>query len=282
MVQFSPSHSVGIGEFRVTFLADGGGRVNPLASFPASTAEGWERHPELLDQGIFVTSIGGFVIETGDHKIVVDAGIGPQTVDFPGFGPFSGGRFLDSLEATGVAPESVTQLVFTHLHLDHCGWVSQESEGRRQLIFPNARCRVTAAEWDFWYGGDNPAGPDPIQAQAPLAERIETFQEGDAIVPGLTVLETPGHSPGHISLLLESQGERLYLLGDLIHSSAQLAEPDWSIAFDVDAAAARKSRERLLDLAERSGDMVAANHFPDQVFGRILRQGGQRLWAPLD
>ena len=80
----------------------------------------------------------------------MDLGFGPQTVEFPGFGPFIGGEFMNSLAETGVAREDVTAVIYTHLHLDHVGWTSMEVDGKREVTFPNAKTMCTKADWDFW------------------------------------------------------------------------------------------------------------------------------------
>lgn len=283
MPQFAALSSITVGETRITFLPDGGGVVDPLALYPASTPEGWKAHADLLDeQGKFITSIGAYLIETGERKIAVDLGIGPVTVDFPGFGPFSGGKYRQSLEQTGVKPDQVTDVVFTHLHLDHCGWTTHEVGGERRLTYPRARYLVTETEWQFWYGGDNPAGPHPEFVQKPLEKRIEMIAAGDTIAPGITVISTPGHTPGHISLLITSGQERFYLLGDVLHGAMQLEEPDWSVAFDIDAAQARQSREGLYPKLVKPDTIAAANHFSNAVFGRVVQaEGGKHRWVPL-
>lgn len=272
-----------LGDIKVTYLADGGGIVDPLALYPASTEAGWQRHEELLDsEGRFITSIGGYLIEIGDQKIAVDTGIGPVQLDFPGFGPFFGGKYWDSLKRTGVEPEAVTEVIFTHLHVDHVGWTTIEVGNQRQLTYPNARYLVTAAEWDFWHGGDNPAGPHPEYVQKPLEGRIEMMSEGDSIAPGLSVISTPGHTPGHVSLLITAGDQRLFLTADTLHGAMQLQERDWNVAFDIDPAEARRSREKVLPELAKPNTITAANHFSDQVFGRVVeRRDGRLHWEAL-
>lgn len=267
-----------VGRVRVTFLADGGGVVDPRASFPASGDDGWQRHGHALDdEGRFITSIGGFLVETGNRKVVVDLGMGPVTVDFPGFGPFKGGSFLKSLETTGVTPAEVTDVLFTHLHLDHVGWALDEEGGLR---FPNARYAVSPAERDHWWGGDDPSGPSPAFQKA-LGDRLEPLLPSESPAPGMEVLLTPGHTPGHVCLSVEDGDERLILLGDVLHTSVQLDEPDWSIAFDVDAELARRSREAMLSELAAPGTTGAALHFADAVFGRLVHVGGRPRWVNL-
>jgi glyoxylase-like metal-dependent hydrolase (beta-lactamase superfamily II) len=282
MPQFADLQSVTVGDFKVTFLPDGGGIVTPTALYPASTAEGWKKYPDLLDDdGNIITSIGGFLIETGDRKIIIDTGIGPATIDFPGFGPFSGGKYLESLAQTGVGREDVTDVIFTHLHLDHCGWTTVEADGERPLTFPNARHFVTQAEWDFWYGGDNPAGPHPEFVQKPLADRIQWLEAGADFLPGLTIVPTPGHTPGHVSLKLTAGEERLFLIADVMHGEMQIQEPEWGVAFDIDPDMARQTRDALYPELMRPNTLVGANHFSDRIFGRIVERDGQRQWQPL-
>lgn len=282
MPHFAPLQTLTVGEIKVTYLPDGGGIVEPLALYPASTLEGWAKYPSLLnEEGKFLTTIGGYLIETGGRKMIVDTGIGPVTVPFPGFGPFFGGNYLESLAQTGVARGDVTDVIFTHLHLDHVGWTTVEEAGERVLTFANARHAVSQAEWDFWYGGDNPAGPDPESVQRPLADRISFFQDGDEIAPGVHVLATPGHTPGHVSLRLESGGQRLYLLADVLHGAMQVTEPDWSVAFDIDQAAARETRDKLYPTLMEPNTITAVNHFSGTVFGRIIAGENGRSWEPL-
>lgn len=272
-----------VGDIQVTFLPDGGGVVNPLALYPASTEDGWQQYEELLDDdGKFITSIGAFLIETADRQIAVDLGIGPVTIPFPGFGPFSGGKYLDSLAQTGVSREDVTDVIFTHLHLDHCGWTTIEENGRRALTYPNARYRVGQTEWEFWYGGDNPAGPDPENVQKLLADRIEFFADGEEVAPGITMLATPGHTPGHMSLRIDGDGQRLFLTGDVLHGTMQLVERDWSVAFDADAEQARATREAMYAELTQPNTLVGVNHFSNRVFGRIRRDGDNYAWTPVE
>ncbi len=282
MPQFAETQSVTIGDVKVTFLADGGGIVIPTALYPASTEEGWQNYADLLNEdGKFLTSIGAFLVEIGDRKIAVDTAMGPATVDFPGFGPFSGGKYLESLASTGVAREAVTDVVFSHLHLDHVGWTTLEVDGRRELTYPNARHLVAQTEWDFWYGGDNPAGPHPEFVQKPLADIIQFVQDGDEIAPGMRVVGTPGHTPGHISFLIESGGRRLYLTADILHGAMQLREPDWSVAFDNDPELARRSREGLYAELAQPNTIAGVNHFSTKVFGVISPDGDVYSWTPL-
>jgi glyoxylase-like metal-dependent hydrolase (beta-lactamase superfamily II) len=283
MPQFADMQSVTIGDKKVTFLPDGGGIVEPTALYPASSPDGWKKYPALLnDDGKFITTIGAFLIEMSDRIIAVDLGIGPVTIDFPGFGPFSGGNYMANLQKTDVSPEAVTDVVFTHLHLDHCGWTTQEIDGQRRLTYPNARYFVTATEWEFWHGGDNPAGPHPEFVQKPLENRIETFARGDTLAPGITVVSTPGHTPGHVSLLITAGDERLYLLGDVLHGTMQLQEKDWSVAFDLDAETARQTREQLYPELVMPNTICAAGHFSNVVFGHIKQSdNGQLAWVAL-
>lgn len=282
MPTIAPIKTVTLGDFKVSFIPDGGGIVIPTALYPASDEAGWQKHTDLLDNdGQFITSIGAFIIQKEDRIIAVDTGIGPGTIEFPGFGPFSGGDYLSSLAKLGISRFDVTDLVFTHLHLDHVGWTTFELEGERVLTYPNARVACTKAEWEFWHGGDNPAGPHPEFVQKPIEDKINFITGGDEIIPGLTVIDTPGHTPGHISLLIDDGQERLFLLGDVFHGAMQLQEPEWSVAFDIDQAKARQTREQLYPEITRPHTLVAANHFSNEVFGHITRDGDVYQWNPI-
>ena len=258
MPTFAGPDRIHVGDVRVTFLADGGGVTDPLVAWPDSSPEAWNHHRRHLDaDGKFIT-------------------IGPGRIDFPGVGYFEGDRFLDSLATTGVAPDEVTDVIYTHLHLDHCGWTTVDG----RLTFPNARHLVSAGEWEHWHGGDDPAGPDPARVQQPLEGHLEHVEDGQTIVPGIDVVFTPGHTPGHLSLVVSSGTARILILGDAMHCAVQMSEPQWNIAFDMDPEMARATRARMLAELERPDTVGAACHFASGLtFGRVLVGEGTRYWG---
>lgn len=284
MASFAEIQSYAFGPFRVTLLPDGGSVVVPTATFPMSTSADWQaRFPGLLNaDGQLIVSIGGFLIETGDRKIVLDTGLGPMTIDFPGFGPFMGGRLLHSLRQAGVSPEEVTDVVYSHLHFDHVGWTTREENGQRVLTFPNARHLVGQVEWDFWHNTGAFGGPDPATVTQPLAGIVQFIrEEGAEIAPGMKVLFTPGHTPGHLSFELTSGGERLILIVDLLLSVVQFAEPTWYVPFEIDPPTGIATRRRMFEELLRPNTVAADAHFADRVFGRLRRDGDGVVWEPM-
>lgn len=283
MSNFAGSNSVTIGDINVSFLSDGGGIINAVAMYPESgSPEAWAPYSRLQDdEGNIYPTIGGFLIETGQQIIAVDLGLGPMRLDFPGFGPFIGGDYMESLQNTGVDRHEVTDVVYTHMHLDHVGWTSIEVDGERELMYPNARHLCTQTEWEFWHGQDNPLGPNIETVQQPLEGIIEFVSEGDEIAPGISVIEIPGHTPGHICLMITAGYERLLLGGDLLHSESQLYEASWYVPFDVDPVEARASREAMYPEMIQPNTMTALGHLSNQVFGNLSEGEDGYVWTPL-
>ncbi|MEJ8277777.1 MBL fold metallo-hydrolase [Pseudonocardia spirodelae] len=279
MAQPAPSRTVTVGDIAITYLPDGEGHFDPVGMFPASVdQQAWERHSRWLDgDGRVVVSIGGFLIRSGDRTVVVDLGLGVAEVEIPGFATATSGKLLESLAAAGVSPGEVDTVLYTHLHSDHTGWTS----GDGGLTFPNAVHLVgDEAEVAFWR--DNPDAPFAPPADTvldPISPRLEFCADGQSVAPGVTVRATPGHTPGHQSVVVSSGAERAVLLGDVAHCPAQLPEPEWSVLFDVDPVTASATRERLLDELEGTGTVVGCGHFPEAAFGRIVRGEGTRYWS---
>jgi glyoxylase-like metal-dependent hydrolase (beta-lactamase superfamily II) len=279
MVAAASLQSITVGDIRVTYLPDGETRLNATAFFPASTEEGWKLHPEWLDdQSRLVCSIGGLLIESDDRKIMVDTGFGPRHVEFPGFGPFDGGELLQSLAATGVDPTEIDTVVYTHLHLDHINASVRPENDSWVLAFPNARFMIREPEWRHWAGKNDPAGIYTETEEA-LRERVDLFDSDQTVGPGVTLLSTPGHTPGHNSVVISSGQERAIILGDVVHCPVQLEEEEWACVFDVDPALARSTRDNLLAELEGSSTVTAGGHFSDFTFGRVMRGEGKRLWT---
>ena len=275
----APLTSIDVGDIRVTYLPDGEGHFAGPAMFPGTEPDAWERHPELLDDdGRWVATVGGFLIRTDDRLVVVDLGAGAGEFEIPGVGWGRNGRLLDSLREAGVAPEQVDTVVLTHLHADHVGWAASEGA----LVFPNARHVMgAAAELEFWRA--NPEAPFAPPADAildPLEPRIEPSEDGATVAPGVTLVATPGHTPGHQTVVVSSGAERAVLLGDVMHCPLQVSLPEWGVLFDVDAEMARRTRERMLAELEDQDVAVGCCHFSEAAFGRIVRASGRRTWRP--
>lgn len=276
--QPAPLQSIRVGDIEVTYLPDGEGHFVPTQFFPASQSEAWANHERWLDSdGRVLTTLGAFLIRSGDRTIVVDLGLGVAEMDIPDFAWVRAGKLLDSLGRAGVSPADVDTVLFTHLHSDHSGWTSQEGG----LTFPNADHLVGDHEIGFWReNADAPFAPPVDGVLDPIEPRLTVTSDGQAVAPGVTIRSTPGHTPGHQTVVLSSGDQRAIILGDIMHCPAQMLEPDWSVLFDVDAGLARQTREKLLDEIEGADIPIGCSHFPEAAFGRVMVGEGKRYWQP--
>lgn len=265
-----------VGDIRVHFLPDGWAGILPAAYFPGSTPDAWKRHTEFLDdQGRVVSTLGCFLVERGDQNVLVDAAGGPLEADIEGVGVIRSGRMLESLAALGRRPEDIQRVLLTHLHSDHVGWlVDQENGG---AVFTRATHLVGSGEREHWPGSEDPfAPPQPVQDF--LAGAGIAVSDGHEVMPGVTVVETHGHTPGHVSVVLSSGTARAIILGDVVHCAVQLQEADWACFADVDPKRARETRDRLWAELEASSTVAAASHMSDYSFGRIAPAEGAHQW----
>lgn len=272
-----------LGDVEVTFIPDGEIRSTPQSSFPGSPPGLWEASPHVLDpDGLLVMSLGALFVRHGDRRLLVDLGWGPSehTLVDPATGAMNGriagGGLLGGLEACGIRPEDIDTVLFSHLHRDHTGWLEVDGE----LFFPNATHLVAEAEWDYWtVGGRAGIGPAPTAGQlAVLGKRLAFVAEGDRPAPGVDVVATPGHTPGHLSFVLSSGTDRAFVLGDAVHCPVEIREPELDFVTDVDADLARRTKQRIERELLEPGTVAAAAHFPDLVFGRLLPGTGKPTW----
>jgi glyoxylase-like metal-dependent hydrolase (beta-lactamase superfamily II) len=279
MVSAAPRASIMVGDIRLTYLPDGETRLSPTAFFPASTEEGWKLHPEWLDgDGLLLASLGGLLVETGDRKVLIDTGFGPRHAEFPGFGPFDGGKLLQSLKEHGLEPGQIDTVVFTHLHLDHVNAAVRRDGEDWALAFPKARFLVRDNEWHHWVGKNDPAGMYE-ETELAIRDHVDLCDADTAVAPGVTLVSTPGHTPGHTSVVIASGTDRAIVLGDVLHCPVQLEEEEWGCVFDVDPDLARQTRDTLLAELEGSNTIAAGGHFSDFTFGRCMRGEGKRVWT---
>jgi glyoxylase-like metal-dependent hydrolase (beta-lactamase superfamily II) len=268
--------SITVGRIEITALTDMEGAFFGLDQiFPGVMEDQWEpyrhRYPwAFADRETLRGRIGSYVLRSPEGTILVDTGVGPQAMGV-------GGRLLVELENAGVYPEDVDTVFLTHLHGDHLGW-SAKPDG--EPVFPGARYVTQAAEWEISapYLGRAVAGLDDLGV-------LELLDGEEPISEELTAIPTPGHSPGHSSLLVSSGGEQALVSGDAIVHPAQATEPTWNVHFDMDKEQAARTREMLLAWLEADGMIVAAGHIPGSGFGRVVRgrgEEGRRYWQTLE
>ncbi len=228
------------------------------------------------------TAVNAYLINTGDEVVLVDTGAAKC------FGPTLGGM-LDNLRASGYQPEQVNLVVLTHLHADHaCGLVAANGEA----AFPNATVRAAKEEADFWLDEERAAkAPEAQQgfftmsrnSVAPYksAKRFSTFGPNEKLAKTLSVVPSPGHTPGHSSLLIESAGKSLLILGDVVHNYAvQFPRPEVAIEFDTDSEQAIKTRKQIFADAAANRLAVAGAHLPFPGIGHVGTQDQGYLWVP--
>jgi glyoxylase-like metal-dependent hydrolase (beta-lactamase superfamily II) len=237
---------------------------DPFLSMPP---EAWEPHRRFLtSDGQLELILGGFLVRAGDRVVVIDCGVG--RVDRA---PFRGGAFVDSLADLGVAPEDVTDVLFTHLHIDHVGWATQHG----RIVFPNATYRCDERDWAHFVGPD----PGATRKLAPLEDRMEFWDRSGPVLPGVDALMAPGHTPGSAMFVISSGDERAMLLGDVVYCPVGLLVDEWAGMSDVDPVLARRTRNALARELEGKDVPVAAAHFQGMQFGRLLAANGTRRWV---
>ncbi|GAC70229.1 MBL fold metallo-hydrolase [Gordonia soli] len=281
--------SIRIGATTVTYLPDGHARLVPGALFPASQPNGWARHAPYLDDDVRLTvSIGSFLVQTPRHRVLIDLGIGAVEFDVPDIAEFRGGELLESLRGVGLDPGDIDVVAFTHLHHDHVGWTSTGAPAPSRpspqdvaLTFGRARHLVARPEWTHWFGSDEITGPDPVLVQAPLEPIIEFITVGEEFVPGIRAVSTAGHTPGHLSCEITDPASsvQVLVLGDVMHTQAQIAETDWNFLFDVDPERGIATRRALLNSLDDERTVVVGGHFAGQVFGRVLSPVSAHRWS---
>jgi len=230
--------------------------------------------------GNFVFTIGSYLLAMPDDRLVlVDTGIGPNPVQ-----PSMGGGLRSGLLAVGVQPEDVDDVVFTHLHFDHIGWAAQGGAP----FFPNATYRADRRDWEHFMAPDyEPAAFEHYATRietdragvrlAPVADRLELWDPGEGILPGLSSWDAPGHTPGTSALVIESRGERGALLGDIAHSIPELLN-GWPFRSHLEQERATASNVATREWLADEGLLCSGSHFPGLEWGYVRRTGGNYTW----
>ncbi|HEV2530092.1 MBL fold metallo-hydrolase [Phenylobacterium sp.] len=260
--------------------ATGGTRfILPQATPEVIRQMGW-LSPHFADEnGKLRMSIHALLVETPTCRIIVDTCIGnDKQRDIPTWSNLQTG-FLDDLEAAGFAPETIDTVLCTHLHVDHVGWNTRLVEGRWVPTFPKARYLIGRTEFDYWQQEE--ADTEHLERSpfhdsvkpvfdAGLVDLVETDHQ---VCPEVRLEPTLGHTPGHVSVRIRSNGEEALITGDFAHHPCQLAHPEWAATVDFDAEASTATRRRVFGALAGSQVLVIGTHFASPTAGHVVRDG---------
>jgi glyoxylase-like metal-dependent hydrolase (beta-lactamase superfamily II) len=271
-----------IGDVSIIRIVELEGAVMPAAALlPEARPEavlpiGWLR-PHFIDEhGELISSFFALLVLSQGKRIVIDTCLGndkPRAV--PQWHQRQG-AFLADIAAAGFARETIDFVVCTHLHPDHIGWNTMLVDGRWVPTFPRARYVFSSRDWEW-------LDRQPVSALGDYAgDSVRPVIDAglaDLVAPGFHLTDevwlesTPGHSPGHVSIRIASQGRHAVVTGDLMHHPCQLARPQWSSPFDFDREQALATRSAFIERYSEEPVLVIGTHFATPAAGHIIRDG---------
>jgi 2,4-dienoyl-CoA reductase-like NADH-dependent reductase (Old Yellow Enzyme family)/glyoxylase-like metal-dependent hydrolase (beta-lactamase superfamily II) len=269
--------SIQMGEYKVTYLPDGEGYTIPSSSYHGSCDYDWKNLNAYLNkEGKSLMSMGSFLIEHKNEKILFDLGIGNIHFSTPE-GSADGGELLNNLKKAGLDRKDITKVIYSHFHPDHVGWTSIEENGKRILTFPNADYYSSENEWDFWKDKTNePIGIDLKSFKESLEGKIKFLKNGEEIIPNLFVKFESGHTPGLINLILNEDGKRMWFMSDMVHSDLQFENPQWCFFTDNNEEKAIRTRIKSFDDLSQPNTIIANGHFIEEAFGYLKKVGDEK------
>jgi len=234
----------------------------------------------------YVSPYVSLLINADRRKVLVDTGAG-------GFAPTTG-KLISNLKVGGVAPEDIDVVILTHCHIDHIGG-AVDAEGKP--AFPSARYVISREEWDFWTSekaaetvaklkiGDEHVKEGlitvPRQKLLPIRDQLDFIDRETEIVPGVRVVEAPGHTPGHMAVAVTSESEELLYISDTVIHPIHLQRPDWYSAVAIDPVRAVVTRRRIFERAVAERTLIHASHFPFPGLGYVVQEGEEWRWQAL-
>lgn len=274
------AHRLAVGDFTLISLMDGQfeAGLDVLVNIDESKAQ--QLHDASRRPAPARISLSAYLVDTGRQKILIDAGFGPLGGD-------AGGRLADSLADAGIEPADIDTVLITHVHPDHVGGLIDDND---QPVMPNATVLIPAGELDFWSGEAPSEGlAEHFQAANRVLKAIGSQVqrlEGDDVVPGITRVPLPGHTPDHSGYRIASGNDQVLIWTDIVHMpQIQFPDPSAGIGFDVDPEQARETRRQIMAEVAESREMVAGHHLDFPGVGHVVADGeGYRflphVWEP--
>jgi glyoxylase-like metal-dependent hydrolase (beta-lactamase superfamily II) len=282
------SYRFDLGDFKCVSLADGTsdyGLEQFFKNVPKEEVEAELRKSELPTDHI-TTPYTYLLVDAGEHRVLADMGAGnlrPTT-----------GKLVQNMRAASIDPDSIDTVVITHAHPDHIGG-TLDSEGNP--VYANAAYYISEREWDFWFSESaiDQAFPGPAAERfvttarknlKPLEDRttLLEFVDGESeIIDGISAIEAPGHTPGHMVVCFVSGNERLYYIGDTVLYPFHLEHPDWLPIFDILPDEAEPSKHKIFDRVAEEKAWVVGQHFPPfPGLGHVVKKGAGWQWQPVE
>ena len=272
-----------VGDVEVTAINDGFAR-RPVEGF-VKNADTKDVQAALQDAFLptdaFPITFNTLVLNQGGKVTLIDTGNGDM-------GAPTSGRWMANFRAAGFDPAQVNTVVISHFHGDHINGLRLKDG---TAVFPNAEVMVPAPEWAFWMDDSRMnQAPEAMKGAfqgarrvfGPIAQTVKRYEMDKEIVPGLTSIAAPGHTPGHTAYMLSSGSGKLLIMSDLTnHPALFVRNPDWSAVFDMDADQARATRRRMLDMAAAERAQVAFYHAPFPATGHIAKDGNGFRFVPV-
>jgi len=262
--------------------------------FPMSSPEGLAAHADWLspwaldDDGNLRISIQALCVESEGRKIVVDTCVGQRPLPDLFATMSDDGSFLTALAGAGFAREDVDAVICTHLHFDHVGWNTMWVDDAWVPTFPNARYVLARAEFEHWNAASEEARAAASavtfdDAVTPLFDFgvVDLVDVDHSVTGEVSLTPTPGHSPGHVSVRIRSEGAEAIITGDCVHSPVQLMEPDWFTVVDSDGAQSSATRRALVAECLDRDVLVIGTHFPPPTAGHIVTTDAGVRFRPL-
>ena len=274
-----------LGDFEATVVSDGTLNLGPVAAlYPKTPKEAVEGvlTSQFRSPAAFIGQENCLVLNTGDKLVLFDSGMGTYKV----FGT-AAGRLENTLAASGIKPDDIDAIILTHGHIDHLSGIMSD-EGKR--LFPNAQIIMSKVEHDFWTDEAKTSSTGVMKLLVdsarknllPNKDRLVFVEDGKDAVKGVSVVSTPGHTPGHTGYLLSSAGQNFLCTGDFVtHTAISFNHPDWAFNFDVDPGMASATRKRVLDMAVQDKLTLIGYHFAFPGIGNVAREGDSYRFVPI-
>jgi glyoxylase-like metal-dependent hydrolase (beta-lactamase superfamily II) len=279
-----------LGDFEITVVSDGARAIPLPPQFVRNVGNEQvlaAAEAAYMPKGSIVAPFNPVVVNTGAKLVLIDTGYGP------GIGP-TVGLLPVTLAAAGIDPKTIDFVLISHMHGDHVLGLKNPDGS---LAFPNAEIKVPAVDWTYWMSDENMSrAPEGFQKTSfgynrkifsDLADKVTRYEWGKEVAPGITSVETAGHTPGHSSFVIASGSGRLFFQGDVTNvPDLFLRNPDWQVMFDSEPEQAVATRRRVYDMASAEKLLICGYHFPFPGLGHVEKAGtGYRLvpsaWSPV-